>query len=90
MGKNVKNLMVDRVANLIVAVLFCIFLAAPAHAEQSSLDGEWEGALVREGSEAQIVVNFRTSARGIDGTMTMPTVGMFRQRLSKKGISLTH
>jgi hypothetical protein len=73
---------VDRVA-ILVTVLFFIFPAASSHAEQTPLDGRWEGALVREGSEAKIIVNFKTTARGIGGTMTMANVGMFRQPLSK-------
>src|SRR5215510_5304534 len=75
--------MATRSVNLIVAALLCTSLAAFSHAAQSSLDGQWEGTLVRENSEAKITLNFRTTADGIEGTMNMPSVGMFRQPLSK-------
>jgi Esterase FrsA-like len=74
---------VPRVLSLVAAVVLCIFLAASVRAAQASLDGQWEGALVREGLEASVIVNFKTTAGGVEGTMTMPSVGMFRQPLSK-------
>jgi uncharacterized protein len=52
-------------------------------AAQQPLDGPWEGALVREGAEAKITVNFKETAGVTEGTMTMLSVGMFRQPLSK-------
>src|SRR5689334_19408165 len=72
-----------RVISFVVAVVTCLFVAAPVRAAQVSLDGQWEGALVRERSEARVILNFRTTADGVEGTMTMPSVGMFRQPLSK-------
>lgn len=72
-----------RVILFIAAILLCAFFAASARAPQVSLEGQWEGALVREGSEAEVTINFRTTVNGVEGTMTMPSVGMFRQPLSK-------
>lgn len=72
-----------RVMSFVAAIVLCAFIAASVHAAQVSLDGQWEGTLVREGSEAKVIVNFKTTAGGVEGTMTMPSVGMFRQPLSK-------
>lgn len=76
-------LIVTRVISFVAAVVLCTFLAASVHAAQVSLDGQWEGALAREGSQARVIVNFKTTAGGVEGTMTMPSVGMFKQTLSK-------
>jgi hypothetical protein len=82
-----KNLVAVKTSNSLLAVLFCFSLAHCCHAQQTLIDGEWEGALVREGSEAKISINFKATTSGIEGTMTMPTVGMFRQPLSKIAFS---
>jgi hypothetical protein len=76
-------LMMARVISFVATFAFCTFLTASVHAAQTTLDGQWEGALVREGSEAKVTINFKTTASGVEGTMTMPTVGMFRQPCSK-------
>ena len=75
-------------ANGIAAVCFLLFFAVAARALDTPLDGQWEGTLQREGSEARVSVRFRSTASGVEGTMTMPTVGMFRQPLSKIGLKL--
>lgn len=69
--------------NFIAAAVICVLLFASSGAAQTSLDGQWQGALMREGAEAEVTVNFKTTANGVEGTMTMPSVGMFRQSLSK-------
>src|SRR5262249_51194855 len=82
-----RNVKLIRKVNLIIATLFWLLVAASSYTAQTALDGEWQGALVREGSEAKVIVNFKKIANGFDGTMTMPTVGMFRQPLSKITLS---
>lgn len=72
-----------RAIRFVAAVVLCALLTASVYAAQTSLDGQWEGGLVREDSEARVTINFKTTDNGIEGTMTMPTVGMFRQPLSK-------
>ena len=73
-----------RTVNFITAIFLCALFASSSYATQTPLNGEWDGALLREGSEAKVKINFKTTADGnIEGTMTMPSVGMFRQPLSK-------
>lgn len=73
-----------RTINFITAIFLCAFLVASSQAAQTSLEGQWDGTLARQGSEAKVTINFKTTAGGeIEGTMTMPSVGMFRQSLSK-------
>lgn len=76
-----------RAIRFVATIVLFTFLSVSVNAAQTSLDGHWEGALVRESSEARVTINFKTTDNGIEGTMTMPTVGMFRQPLSK--IALT-
>jgi hypothetical protein len=75
--------MMSRIVYLTAVILFSLFLSVSSRAAQSPLDGQWDGELVREGSEAKVTVIFKTTASGVEGTMTMPDVGMFRQPLSK-------
>src|SRR5215813_1105213 len=82
-----RNLMIARRVNLI-AVLSWLFLAAPAHVAQTPLDGHWQGMLLRDGSEVKVSVLFKRTASSLEGTMTMLTVGMFRQPLSKITLNL--
>ncbi|MBA4124159.1 MAG: alpha/beta fold hydrolase [Acidobacteria bacterium] len=76
-----------KTVKFITAIFLCAFWVASSYAAQTSLDGEWQGALVREGSEAKVSLNFKTTADGVEGTMTMPDVGMFRQPLSNISLS---
>src|SRR5262245_36642956 len=80
-----RNTTISRKLNLIAAALFWVFFAATPHVAQTPLAGQWQGMLLREGSEAKVSVNFKPTPNGIEGTMTMLTVGMFRQPLSKIG-----
>src|SRR5215813_12684968 len=82
-----RSVMIARRVNLI-AVLSWLFLAAPAHVAQTPLDGHWQGMLLREGSEVKVSVLFKPTASGVEGTMTMLTLGMFRQPLSKISLNL--
>jgi dienelactone hydrolase len=60
-----------------------VFWASVSLAAQQPLDGQWEGALTREGSEAKITITFKETPGVLEGTMTMLSVGMFQQQLSK-------
>lgn len=80
--------MIARKVILIAAALFWVFLAASPLVAQTPIDGQWQGMLLREGSEAKVSVHFKTTASGVEGTMTMLTVGMFRQPLSKITLNL--
>ena len=71
-----------RQISLILIAVSCVFLTGAASVAQTKLDGAWQGALVREGSEATVSVIFKPTANGFNGTMTMLSVGMFRQPLS--------
>src|SRR5215468_2672752 len=83
-----RNTTISRKVNLIAAALFWGFFAATPHVAQTPLAGQWQGMLLREGSEAKVSVNFKPTPAGIEGTMTMLTVGMFRQPLSKITVNL--
>src|SRR5215510_388832 len=74
--------------NCIAAVFFFGFFAVSSRAQHMPFDGQWEGTLQREGSEVRVSVRFTSTASGVEGTMTMPTVGMFRQPLSKISLKL--
>lgn len=76
-----------RTLNLIAGIFFLTFSVVFAQGAQTLLDGEWQGALMREGSEAEVFLNFKITADGIQGTMSMPSVGMFRQPLSNIALS---
>lgn len=76
----------NRQITLFKALLFTFTLAICSQlsaASQTPIAGQWEGALMREGVEAKVTINLKTTTNGVEGTMTMPTVGMFRQPLSK-------
>jgi hypothetical protein len=70
-------------ASLTAVILTCTLLAVPAEGARTPLDGEWQGVLMHKDSEAKVTVNFKSTADGVVGTMTMLDVGMFRQPLSK-------
>ncbi len=72
-----------RSRNIIATALLCTSLAGFSRAAQVSLDGQWEGVLSREGSEAKVTLNFKDKQGPHEGTMTMLSVGMFRQPLTK-------
>jgi hypothetical protein len=64
------------------ALLLCTSLAAFSRAVQGSLDGQWERVLSRQGSEAKVSLRFKDVKGSLEGTMTMLSVGMFRQPLT--------
>jgi hypothetical protein len=53
--------MVVRSRNIIATALLCTCVGGFSRAAESSLDGQWEGVLSREGSEAKVTLNFKTS-----------------------------
>jgi hypothetical protein len=57
-----------------LALLLCSFHTS-SNAAQNSIDGHWEGALLREGDELKVAVHFRTEAGNLKGTIDSPDAG---------------
>ena len=57
-----------------LALLLCSFHTT-SNAAQNSIDGHWEGALLREGDELKITADFKTEAGSLKGTIDAPDAG---------------
>jgi pimeloyl-ACP methyl ester carboxylesterase len=67
----------------LLAAICSILLAASAPSSaQQPLTGHWEGFLQRQGSTAAVSLDLTVGGGVAKGTMTMPSVGMFREPLS--------
>lgn len=66
----------------VAAAFLCTCVGGFSQAPQSSLVGQWEGVLSREGSDAEVTLNFADKQGSPEGTMTMLSVGMFRRPLT--------
>jgi pimeloyl-ACP methyl ester carboxylesterase len=57
-----------------LALLLCN-LHTTSNAVQTSIDGDWEGVLLREGDELRVVVHFKTEAGNLKGIIDSPDAG---------------
>lgn len=55
-------------------LLICSFHAT-SNAAQNSIDGHWEGALLREGDELKVAFDFKTEEGNLKGTIDSPDAG---------------
>jgi len=76
----------------LAALLFGIFVAAPAAADPPKLDGHWEGIIAQPAGALEIAVDFTTLADSMGGTFSLPAAAVFRWPLSirreSSGVSL--
>jgi pimeloyl-ACP methyl ester carboxylesterase len=56
------------------ALLLCSFHTT-SNAAQNSIDGHWEGALLREGDELKVAFDFRTEEGNLKGIIDSPDAG---------------
>ncbi len=62
-----------RKANLIVALALLFGLTAASLAAQKSVEGHWEGVMVREGAELTVSFDFVNEASGLRANFNSPT-----------------
>lgn len=57
-----------------LALLLCSFRTT-THADQNSIVGHWQGALLREGDELKVTADFKIEAWNLKGTIDSPATG---------------
>src|SRR5207247_9878731 len=67
-----------RKLNMLVAFASVITLVSSSTAAQSSIDGHWEGVMVRQGSELIVSFDFSDEAAGIRGSFNSLTLHALR------------
>src|SRR2546428_6798194 len=59
--------------NLIMALALLLGLVASGSAAQKSIEGHWEGMMVREGAELPVSFDFTNGATGLIASFNSPT-----------------
>jgi pimeloyl-ACP methyl ester carboxylesterase len=62
-----------RKQNSILALAFLLGLVGPTSAAQRSIEGHWEGVMVREGAELLVSFDFTNGATGLTASFNSPT-----------------
>src|SRR5712691_4264761 len=62
-----------RKQNSILALAFFLGLVVSSSAAQRSIEGHWEGVMVREGAEVPVSVDFTNEATGLTASFNSPT-----------------
>ena len=59
--------------NSILVLVFLLGLVVSSSAAQRSIEGHWEGVMVREGAELPVSFDFTSGAKGLTASFNSPT-----------------